>query len=321
MSDEFVAAQQQTTHTPVLLAEVLHYLQADQGGAFLDCTLGGGGHTKALLDANPNTSVLACDRDGRALERAKSSLKNYSSRLQIQQSPFSGLLAVAPAQGFDGLLADLGISSDQLAEGRGFSFQDDTPLDMRMDENSSYSAAMVVNETTPPELFKILKRGGVGREAHSVVAAICQHRPFQTTHQLAEAVAAVVGGRDYHKKVHPATVVFQALRIEVNQELVEIEALLQAAPVLLRRPGRLAVISFHSLEDKLVASTLRQWEQGEQRPALWPGAEGRGAGTAPLGRLLTRKAITATSAEVQQNPRARSARLRVFEFAATGGNS
>ena len=316
MSD---GVNQQTCHTPVLVSEVLTSLQANQGGSFLDCTLGGGGHTRALLEANPANRVVACDRDSRALERAQAVLSGYGQRLQIQQASFSTISQRVNPHSFDGILADLGLSSDQLAEGRGFSFQDESPLDMRMDETSPYSAAIVVNELPPKELFAALKRGGVGREARAVTDAICRRRPIKSTRELAEIVAAVVSSRDYQKRVHPATVVFQALRIEVNQEITEIEALLTAVPALVRGCARFAVISFHSLEDKLVASKLRYWEQGRQKPALWPEAlpqrgSAQDAYPRPIGKLLTKKALTAGAGELEQNARARSARLRVFEF-------
>ena len=296
-------------HVPVMEREVLNGLMVEAGGCYLDCTLGGGGHTRALLSADPRATVVAVDRDGEAVARAQHELSAFGTRIELRKLRFSELAAALPAGNFDGMLADLGVSSDQLADRRGFSFNDDTPLDMRMDPHSGKTAYDIVNATSERELFTILKRGGVGKEAHGILRGILRARPIERTSRLAEVIrAAQAPGRG--KSVDPATVAFQAIRIAVNDELEEIDALLEAAPVLLKRPGRFGAITFHSLEDKAVTSQMRAWSGADDEPALWPGVQGRRR----LGMLHTKKPICPDPQEIAENPRARSARLRIFEF-------
>jgi len=301
-----------TVHVSVMPREVVELLGAAEGGDFLDCTLGGGGHTQAILEANPANRVTALDRDTRAVERVRGRLADFSARLTVTHAPFSRAGELFAAESFDGVLADLGLSTDQLREGRGFSFADTGPLDMRMDESVGGSAAELVNTLPERELFVILKRGGAGSEARAVARAIVRARPIATPAQLAEVVAAAARpfvGHDKH--IHPATVVFQAIRMAVNDELGEIERLLGAMPRLVRRNGRAAVITFHSLEDRLVTQTMRRWQGGGEFSALMPG---RDLPAASLGELVTRKPILPSAGEISQNPSARSARLRVFRF-------
>ena len=302
----------ESVHIPVMLAEVLEGLNATKGGRFLDCTLGGGGHTRAILDSNPSNQVYAIDRDVVAVERAEKELEKEIStgRLVVKHSAFSGLEFCEGLGEFDGVLADLGISSDQLGDKRGFSFNDTGALDMRMDMTATRSAKEVVNETSEQELYAILKKGGVGVEARAVAHEIVKARPLTTTAELASAVHRGATGKT-NKGFDSATVTFQAIRIEVNQELNEIKRLLGIVPSLLKVAGRLVVISFHSLEDKIVAKQMRDWTSPSSAPANWPGLKS----VKPLGKLLTKKALFPSEEEIARNSRSRSARLRIFEKA------
>lgn len=296
-----------TRHIPVLEREVIAALGAERGGCYLDCTLGGGGHSSALLRAHPETTVTATDRDLRAVERARERFRD-ESRITIHHGRFSEVADLVAGERFDGIFADLGMSTDQLYESRGFSFRDAGELDMRMDPTDAITAATLVNEASPGELIRILKVGGVGREASRIVGEIVRTRPVVSAQQLSDLVCRVVprtaGGS------HPATVVFQALRIAVNREFEEIDALLAAVPQLIRPGGRLAIICFHSLEDQRVTRHLRRWAAGDTTPAAQRGPQSE----QPLGRLVTKHAIEPTPEEVAANPASRSARLRVFEF-------
>ena len=297
-----------TSHIPVLLNEVIEVLKANLGGQFLDCTLGGGGHTLAILEANETNKVIAIDRDKRAVERTSKRLDNFSPRLKVIHGNFARINSVLSDEKFDGVVADLGISTDQLKENRGFSFNDAVELDMRMDESEGRTAHWVVNETRERELFEILKRGGVGREARAVAAAIVKSRPITTTRELSTLINQVVPGNK-EKKVNPSTVTFQAIRMAVNEELQAIEQFLEGVTDFIKPGGRLAVITFHSLEDKVVANRMRSWEGGEYS-AMWPGSRPQQA----RGRVVERKAVRPSEAEVAANPSSRSARLRAFEF-------
>lgn len=300
-----------TRHIPVLLSEVLIALRAAEGGNFLDCTLGGAGHTEAILNANPKNRVTAADRDVRALGRARERLKEFGERVSLNHLRFSELADALAGQRFDGMLADLGISTDQLFEGRGFSFKDEALLDMRMDETQDFSAYHLVNEISERELYVILRQGGVGPEAKQISHAIARARPIERTSELAQVIADALKGRHREKHVHPATVTFQALRMKVNEEREQIDSLLAAAPKLVSAGGRFAVITFHSIEDKVVTQQMRAWQQGEAFSALMPG----GSRATKLGRMVEKKAVLPDAAELERNPSARSARLRVFEFA------
>lgn len=312
-----------TTHIPVMEREVVEYLKASEGGDFLDCTLGGAGHACAILSAHPRSRLVASDRDACAIERARIRLCNFSDRVALHQVRFSDLEKICESNSFDGILADLGVSTDQLKENRGFSFSDNVPLDMRMDRRQALSAENVVNRYGQAEFFRVLKKGGVGRDARAVCDAVMQKRPILTARGLAEVVNAAAYGKSVKRKISPATIVFQAIRIEVNQELEEIAALLAQIPNLVRSGGRFVAITFHSLEDKLIAGAMRGWQGREWRPALWPhSAAGNGPccdrGAHKLGKMLTPKGIRASAAEAVNNPSARSARLRVFEFCGEG---
>lgn len=301
-------------HIPVLTKEAVKHLKAGQGGQFLDCTLGGGGHTLAILQANPSNKVVASDRDLEAVQRAEKLLETYAGRLELKHAAFSGLAALVSGASFDGLLADLGASADQIRSKRGFSFSSAAPLDMRMDRSQALSAAQIVNDYSERELYRVLKEGGVGREARAVARAIVRARPLNDTLQLSQVVAQAARGLSTKMQINPATVTFQAIRMAVNSELDEIKALLLCAPALCHSGARLAVICFHSLEDKLVAGTMRHWQAGQDAPAWWPGGKPEQKLKRSLGRVLTRRAVLPGDKEVRLNPAARSARLRVFEF-------
>lgn len=305
-----------TVHIPVMAREVVDLLEASRGGDYLDCTLGGAGHTRSILAASPEARVWAIDRDARALERAQRSLAEVRDRVTTAHARFSEAGTVFSDRRFDGVLADLGLSTDQLREGRGFAFSEEAPLDMRMNEADTVTAYELVNHSTEHDLFVILRRGGVGNEARAVARAIVRARPVETTRALAALVVQAAPPRRQRggeKTSHPATVVFQALRIAVNDEFGEIERLLDAIPALVKPGARTAIITFHSLEDKLVTETMRRWEGGGEFSAQWPGT----TRVEPLGRLVTRKPVLPSDDEVRRNPSSRSARLRVFRF--TGG--
>ncbi len=312
-----------TRHVPVLVDEVLEMLRAAEGGHFLDCTLGGGGHTEAILSAHPENTVVACDRDETALERAFERLRGVEDRVELEKCAFSDLETVQEKSPFDGVLADLGLSTDQILEGRGFSFLDEHSLDMRMDSSAGRSVSELIDDCSLGELTTILRRGGVGKLSRRYAEAILRARGERhsgsnlSAKELAELIEAATPQK-LRKDSHPATVVFQALRIEVNEELSEIDSLLERAPWLTAPGGRIAVISFHSLEDKKVAGAFRKWQRGDDAPAWWPKPEG---GAAPLGKHLTPKAIVPSESEKEQNRSSRSARMRVFEFFNRSGGS
>lgn len=295
-------------HAPVLLAEVLAGLAPRPGGRYIDGTLGGGGHAAAVLEAaGPDARLLGIDADPAALAAAGARLAPFGERAALAHGNFRDLAQIARAAGLapaDGLLLDLGVSSHQLdtAE-RGFSFLADAPLDMRLDPTSGRTAAELVNQTPEGELADLIYRYGEERASRRIARAIAEaraRRPVATTGALAELIARALGRRG---KIHPATRTFQALRIAVNQEIASLEAALPQAVELLAPGGRLAVIAFHSLEDRVV----KQFFRAESGAA--------GAGQARL-RIITKKPIEAGAEEVRANPRSRSAKLRIAERAA-----
>jgi 16S rRNA (cytosine1402-N4)-methyltransferase len=300
-------------HKPVMLAEVLELLRPKAGGRYADGTLGGGGHAEAMLATSAPTGWLSgCDRDGAAIEAAAARLARFAGRFELRRGNYRDLAEWVPAESCDGVLLDLGVSSPQLdtAE-RGFSFQQDGPLDMRMDVRSGPTAADVLNSATPDELATIFREFGEEREARRLARAIAEerrHRPFETTRQLAVLMERLSPRRG--SKTHPATRVFQALRIAVNDELDSLQGGLRAALTILKPGGRLAVITFHSLEDRGVKEFGREATRDFTGPEEMP--ELRRA-CAPRMRWVSRKAIQPSVAEVEANPRARSAQLRVLE--------
>ncbi|HEX5504593.1 MAG TPA: 16S rRNA (cytosine(1402)-N(4))-methyltransferase RsmH [Thermomicrobiales bacterium] len=307
-------------HVPVLPRETVEALRPRAGGRYLDGTFGGGGHTRALLDASaPDGRVLALDADPAAIARGAALRAEYGDRLLLREANFAALAGEARAAGFaplDGVLLDLGLSSYQLADAaRGFSFQASGPLDMRFGPGAATTAATIVNTYPEEELADLLRRYGEERQARRVARAIVRAReraPLATTADLAAVIAAAAPrehGRG-RERIHPATRAFQALRIAVNGELAALEAALPAAVAALAPGGRLAVIAFHSLEDRIVKEFMRREATDCLCPPRVPVCV---CGHRATLRPVTRKAIRADVAEVAANPRSRSAVLRVAE--------
>jgi 16S rRNA (cytosine1402-N4)-methyltransferase len=297
-------------HIPVMAEEVVEALQAKKGGMFLDCTFGSGGHTRAILEASPDAWVVALDRDPRAIKRGEKLAVQYGERLELVHAPFGELESSVAFRGFDGVLADLGMSTDQLREGRGFSFADEGPLDMRMDESRGMSAQEFLNTASEREIYVALAEGGVGQNARAIASVVVQERPFESARQFADVIKRTHLGKKAESKVHPATVVFQALRMKVNDEIGQLEHFLQAVPNVVKNGARFAVITFHSIEDKIVTNRMRSWESAGNYPALWRGPRKE----TRIGHVVNRKAIAPSDDEIARNPASRSARLRVLEF-------
>jgi 16S rRNA (cytosine1402-N4)-methyltransferase len=302
-------------HKTVMTAEVLDALKPRAGGRYADGTVGGGGHAEAMLATSSPTGWLSgCDRDGDAVEAAKRRLAAFAGRFEIRRGNFAELADWVDANSCDGVVYDLGVSSPQLdvAE-RGFSFQQEGPLEMRMDSRQELTAAELVNNATAEELAKIFWEYGGERDSRRFAKAIVHDRelrPFKTTRQLAELIERI--SPRHGRKTHPATKVFQALRIAVNDEIGSLKRGLEAAMKILKPGGRLAVITFHSLEDRVVKDFGRAGARdytfagGVDVPELREPRE-------PELKIVTRKAVTASEAELAENPRSRSAQLRVFE--------
>ena len=283
-------------HTPVLLEEALHFLDPLKGGAFIDATVGAGGHSAAIQERTaPSGRLLAMDRDSEALELARRRMEAYASRTVFVRANFGDIAEVARQEGFlgvDGVIADLGVSSMMLGDAdRGFSFRLDGPLDMRMDRRQQLTAADIVNYSSERELADIIYSLGEERRSRPLARSIVRLRPHATTGDLVRAIEAVMGKPRYGR-IHPATRTFMALRLAVNKELENLEALITACTDILRTGGRLVIISFHSLEDRIVKHRMRE-----------------------LGQVLTKKVVRATDRERDLNPRARSGKLRAMEIA------
>lgn len=281
----------QFQHISVLWRETLEYLAVKPGGRYLDATVGAGGHTRLILQAAPETHVTAIDRDDMAIETARLNLAEFGDRVSFWQGNFADF----PYEDheFDGIIADLGVSSGQfdVAE-RGFSFRQEADLDMRMDRRQSLTAGEVINHWDETNLADIFYHYGEERLSRRIARAIVQQRPLPTTTALAETIARAVPRRYRYGRIHPATRVFQALRIAVNQELDSLETWLDRAPLGLKIGGRIGAIDFHSLEDRLVKHRWRNC------PAL---------------KVLTKKPIVPQADEREANPRSRSAKLRFAE--------
>ena len=289
-------------HEPVMVAEVLEHLAPERGGVFVDCTVGLGGHAKALIEAGASR-VIGLDRDRAALAEAGAVLAPYESRVQLIHSDYRRLGAVLDGLGvvaMDGLLADLGVSSMQFdAPGRGFSFRRDEPLDMRMDTTTGQTAAEMIREADERTLADVIYEFGEERQSRRIARAIESVRartPITTTGQLADVVRRAIPKRGY-TRIDPATKTFQAIRIWVNRELEGLDLFLADAARRLRPGGRMAVISFHSLEDRVVKHTLRSLQ------------------TAGELTIRTKRPLVSSEAEIERNPRARSAKLRAAESA------
>jgi 16S rRNA (cytosine1402-N4)-methyltransferase len=280
-------------HIPVMPQPVLEGLKIvpGAGGWYLDATVGGGGHSELMLQADPTLQLVALDQDPLALQAAQARLAQYGDRVTFQHTNFAEF---APGdRSFNGILADIGVSSAQLDQPeRGFSFRHAAPLDMRMNPQQALSAADIVNHWDETELANTIFRYGEERLSRRIARSIVDQRPFQSTTDLAAAIARCVPKKYRYGRIHPATRTFQALRIAVNAELDVLETFLARAPDWLIPGGRLVIISFHSLEDRLIKHAFRQ----DQRL-----------------RVITKKPLVATAAEIQDNVRSRSAKLRIAE--------
>jgi 16S rRNA (cytosine1402-N4)-methyltransferase len=306
-----------TYHESVMRNEVLHYLNVHMEGVIVDGTLGDGGHTEFILkNTAPEIRVLAIDRDSSAIERASERLSPFRGRVTLAHGNLGDIKELAAENGITsvvGVLMDLGVSSPQLdTAGRGFSIQHDGPLDMRMDSSQKTSAADLLIKLSDAELASIIKDYGEERYAKRVVRAIRreqEERPITTTGQLSRIVARVVKS-SRHSRIHPATRTFQALRIAVNDELEQLKTALAGMMGLLHSTARVAVISFHSLEDRIVKTFFRDEEKGCSCPPKIPICV---CGRMPALKILTRKPLVPSEEEVAQNPRSCSAKLRVAE--------
>ncbi|MEO1592719.1 MAG: 16S rRNA (cytosine(1402)-N(4))-methyltransferase RsmH [Cyanobacteria bacterium J06632_22] len=278
-------------HVSVLPEAVLSGLQVQAGGRYLDATLGGGGHSRLILAAAADVQLVGIDQDPAALVAAQQTLSSFAGQVSTWQGNFA---EYDPAdQQFDGILADLGVSSPQLdTPERGFSFRHTAPLDMRMNPDGDLTAADIINHWGEKDLADTIYTYGEERLSRRIARRIVERRPFNTTTELAETIASTVPGKYRHGRIHPATRTFQALRIAVNQELTVLEQFLARSPDWLNPGGRLVVISFHSLEDRIV----KHQQRGDDRL-----------------KVITKKPIVADEVEKRENPKARSAKLRVAE--------
>jgi 16S rRNA (cytosine1402-N4)-methyltransferase len=306
-------------HIPVMIAEVTEGLRVIPGGRYVDCTLGAGGHTAAILEKSaPDGRVLGLDTDPEAIEMARDRLLAYGERVTIVGENFSNLGPVSESHGFtdvNGILLDLGLSTMQIdtAE-RGFSFQHDAPLDMRANPSMGRTAADLVNNLGESELADLIFQYGEEPASRRIARYIVNRRPFSTTLELARAVGAAAGG--HRARIHPATRTFLALRIAVNDELGNLETVLRQAVGLLAVGGRLAVISYHSLEDRIVKQFMRREAATCICPPSVPACL---CGHTPTLSLVNRKVITTSLMEQELNPRSRSAKLRIGERVGKGG--
>lgn len=297
----------ESIHVPVMLDKVVEYLEGIRKEYIVDCTFGGGGHSVELLKKFPEVKVIGIDRDLNAIKRGEMLKKDFKDRLSLFHSNFKNLPSLLNSINVsivDAVLADLGVSSDLLEEPeRGFSFQKDGPLDMRMDETSSLTAEMVLNSYPRERLEKIFFEYGQERFSRRIAKVICEYRKkkrITTTKELAELISRHVRK---NSRIHPATRIFQALRIEVNNELNSLNEFLRSIPPLLSAGGRIVVISFHSLEDRIVKSFFRE---SEEKGIL---------------KIITKKPLSPNEEEIVRNPRARSARMRVAEKCLSGGRN
>ncbi|MBA3922354.1 MAG: 16S rRNA (cytosine(1402)-N(4))-methyltransferase RsmH [Nostocaceae cyanobacterium] len=289
MRDFIMETTASFVHVPVLSREIVDGLVVRPGGHYLDATVGGGGHSRLLLEADPDVRLTAIDRDVQAIAAASRELSEFGERVRFIHSNFASF--EFPVATFDGIIADLGVSSHHLdTPERGFSFRHEAGLDMRMDQGQELTAADLVNYEDEAELANIFFKYGEERLSRRIARRIVEKRPFSQTTDLAAAIAGSVPRQYRYGKIHPATRVFQALRIAVNEELSSLEGFLSKAPLALVPNGRIAIVSFHSLEDRLVKHGLRN---------------------SPLVQVLTKKPIIATEDEIANNPRSRSAKLRI----------
>lgn len=304
-------------HIPVLLEECIKYLNIKPDGIYVDGTLGMGGHSEAILQRLTTGRLISIDRDTYAIERATERLAPYADRLTIVHGNFRDLPEILDEQGVDlvdGMLFDLGVSSPQLDEGgRGFSYMVDAPLDMRMDKSDNIDAWFIVNRWPEDKICRILRDYGEERHAARIARAIAKRRQEQeikTTLELVDIIKSAMPAAALREKQHPAKRSFQAIRIAVNDELGAVASLMETAPDRLKVGGRIAVISFHSLEDRIVKSAIQSRENGCTCPREAPVCT---CGFVQTLKSVTRKPITAGGEELELNPRSRSANLRVAE--------
>ena len=305
------------THRPVLLDECIEALAIRPDGVYLDGTLGRAGHSREIVKRLTTGRLICVDRDQAALDAAEARLADWMDKVTLVHSNFdrvADILDELGLRGVDGMLFDLGVSSPQLDDAsRGFSYMADAPLDMRMDRSEGLTAADVVNTWPQEELRRILQQYGEERYAPSIAAAIVrrrQERPIATTGELVEVIKSGMPAKALKEKQHPAKRSFQAIRIAVNDELASVDRMLQGAVPRLNRGGRLAVITFHSLEDRIVKNALAQFARGCICPPDFPVCV---CGRTPDVKLTPKKPILPSEREIEENPRARSAKLRVAE--------
>ena len=311
------AEDQRYGHRPVLLDECLEALNIRSDGIYIDGTLGRAGHSLEIARRLTTGRLISIDRDETAIESAKERLKDYMDRVTLVHSNFDRvgeILEELNIHGVDGMLFDLGVSSPQLDEAqRGFSYMNDAPLDMRMDRTAYLTARHVVNEWSYEELRRILFDFGEERYAPAIAKGICRAResaPIETTAQLVDIIKSSMPPAALREKQHPAKRSFQAIRIAVNGELDALPPMLEAAAEVLNVGGRLAIISFHSLEDRIIKKTMQELATGCTCPSNFPVCV---CGKKPKMKLVSRKPIVSGAAELEYNPRARSAKLRVAE--------
>ncbi|MBR6720029.1 MAG: 16S rRNA (cytosine(1402)-N(4))-methyltransferase RsmH [Clostridia bacterium] len=301
-------------HVSVLKEELTSGIITDRNGIYCDMTLGGAGHSKRLLELTDKAVLLGIDRDPLALEVARERLSDFSDRVKLYHGNFSEIDIAAwenEIDAFDGIMADLGVSSPQLDDAdRGFSYMHDAPLDMRMDTTSDFSAYDVVNKYSEAELMRIIGSYGEERWAKRIAEFIVKNRPVKTTLELVDIIKAAVPAGAREKGGHPAKRTFQAIRIEVNGELEAVENALGKAVSLLKSGGRIGVITFHSLEDRLVKQTFQTLAKGCTCPSSFPVCV---CGKQPEIKIITKKPILPADKEIIENSRAKSAKLRIAE--------
>jgi len=304
---------QNIPHIPVLYREVIDTFKNIENGIIIDCTMGYGGHSSMILEANPNIELIAIDQDQTAIDFSTKRLEEFGDRVSIRKGRFSSvikdIIAEYGVERIRGILADIGVSSLQLDQkDRGFSYESDN-LDMRMDKDAPLSAQNVVNEYSTNEIEHILLEYGELRNYKKIASAIVNARPFTSAKELSDATKHLM---PRGKKIHPATLLMQAIRIEVNDELGELKSLLQSIEDSEFADAIVAIISFHSLEDRIVKQTYSRWSKN----CICPDEAMRCTCSRDnaLGRTLSKKPITAQDDELKQNPRSRSAKMRVFHY-------
>lgn len=308
-----VGFMQDVPHIPVLYREVLENFSDVKSGIIIDCTMGYGGHSSMILEANPHIKLIGIDQDQTAIDFSTNRLKKYGDRAEIRKGRFSSvikdIIKECGVGNIRGVLADIGVSSLQLDQkDRGFSYESDN-LDMRMDRDAPLSAMSVVNDYSTKELERVIWEYGELRNYKKIASFIALNRPFSSAKELSDALSPML---PKDKRIHPATLLMQAIRIEVNNELGELESLLESIKEAKFSNAKIAIISFHSLEDRVVKNTFTKWKEN----CICPPEAMRClcANNYSLGKILTKKPIMAQDDELKQNPRSRSAKMRVFNM-------